>query len=194
MPTSTPREITQLLHAWSQGDQAAVDQLIPLVYAELHRLAKSYMRSEYGAHPLQTTALLNEAYLRLVDYQETEWESRAHFFGIAARLMRQILVDFARARNYKKRGAGARQISLDEVLLVQPDRDQDLVALDEALNALAKIDKRKSQVVEMRFFGGLAEKEIAATLGFSHETIKRDWRLAKAWLLRWLNEEKPNDD
>ena len=194
MPTSTPREITQLLQAWSHGDQSAVDQVIPLVYVELHRLAKGYMRSEREAQPLQTTALLNEAYLRLVDYQETEWESRAHFFGIAARLMRQILVDFARARNYKKRGAGARQISLDDVMLVQSGRDDDLVALDEALNALAKIDERKSQVVEMRFFGGLGEKEIAITLGVSHETVKRDWRLAKSWLLRWLSEEKRDDN
>jgi len=194
MPTSTPREITQLLHAWSHGDQAAIEQLIPLVYVELHRLAKGYMRSENSGHQLQTTALLNEAYLRLVDYQETEWESRAHFFGIAARLMRQILVDFARARNYKKRGAGARQVSLDDVLLIQHGRDEDLVALDEALNALAKIDERKSQVVEMRFFGGLEEKEIAGALSVSHETVKRDWRLAKAWLLRWLSEEKQDDN
>ena len=194
MPTSTPREITQLLHAWSHGDQTAVEQLIPLVYVELHRLAKSYMRSENAGHQLQTTALLNEAYLRLVDYQETEWESRAHFFGIAARLMRQILVDFARARNYKKRGAGARQVSLDEVLLIHHGRDEDLVALDEALNALAKIDERKSHVVEMRFFGGLDEKEIAAALSVSYETVKRDWRLAKAWLLRWLSEERHHDN
>ena len=133
MPTSTPREITQLLQAWRRGDQTAVDQLIPMVYAELHRLAKSYMRSEHAEHQMQTTALLKEAHLRLVDYQETDWESRAHFFGIAARLMRQILVDFARARNYKKRGAGARQVSLDDVLLLQHGRDEDLVALDEAL-------------------------------------------------------------
>ena len=193
MSMQAPGEITQLLQAWSEGDQAAVGMLIPLVYAELHRLAKGYMQSEREDHQLQTTALLNEAYMRLVDYQQIRWENRAHFFGIAARFMRQILVDFARSRIYLKRGGGAYQIPLDETLIIDHGKDQDLVVLDEALKALAEIDERKSQVVEMRFFGGMAEKEIAIALDVSPETVRRDWRLAKSWLLRWLSEEKPSE-
>jgi RNA polymerase sigma factor (TIGR02999 family) len=187
-------EITQLLVAWNAGDRKALDQLIPLVQAELHRLARRYMRSERVGHTLQTTALINEVYLRLIEVRRVEWQNRAHFFGIAARLMRQILVDFARSRRYQKRGGGIFQLPLNDVLgnLSQPD--QDIVALDEALKALAKTDERKSQVVEMRFFGGLKEKEIAVALEVSPETVRRDWRLAKSWLLRWLREGEMNEE
>lgn len=150
------------------------------------------MRSERAGHTLQTTALVNEAYLRLVDAKQVQWQNRTHFFGIAAQLMRRILVDFARERNYQKRGGGAHQVALNEVLAVSRERDADVVALDEALDALAKVDDRKRQVVEMRFFGGLNEKEIATALNVSPETVRRDWRLAKSWLLRWLSEGTPD--
>jgi RNA polymerase sigma factor (TIGR02999 family) len=193
MSMPAPHEVTQLLLAWNDGDQAAFDQLIPLVHSELRRLARHYMRSERAGHTLQTTALVNEAYLRLVNGRQVEWRNRAHFFGIAARLMRQILVDFARARNYEKRGGGARHILLNEALAMGPKEGTDLLALDDALKALAQVDERKSQVVEMRFFGGLSEKEMAMALNVSPETIRRDWRLAKSWLLRYLSEGKAND-
>jgi RNA polymerase sigma factor (TIGR02999 family) len=193
MSMPAPHEVTQLLLAWNDGDQAAFDQLIPLVHSELRRLARHYMRSERAGHTLQTTALVNEAYLRLVNGRQVEWRNRTHFFGIAARLMRQILVDFARARNYEKRGGGARHILLNEALAMGPKEGTDLLALDDALKALAQVDERKSQVVEMRFFGGLSEKEMAMALNVSPETIRRDWRLAKSWLLRYLSEGKAND-
>lgn len=193
MPTSASHEVTQLLLAWNDGDQAALDRLIPLVHTELRRLARHYMRRERAGHTLQTTALVNEAYLRLVDARQVQWQNRTHFFGIAAQLMRRILVDLARERNYQKRGGGAQQVALNEALAVSRERDGDVVALDEALQALAKVDERKSRVVEMRFFGGLNEKEIATALNVSPETVRRDWRLAKAWLLRWLNEGKANE-
>ena len=189
MPTPASHEVTQLLLAWSGGDPTALERLIPLVYDELHRLAQHYMRSERTGHALQTTALVNEVYLRLIDASQVEWQSRAHFFAISARLMRQILVDFARKHRYQKRGGGAHEVSLDEALVIGHEQDEDLVALDEALSALAKMDVRKSQVVEMRFFGGLTEEEIAAALNVSPETVRRDWRLAKSWLLRRLCEE-----
>lgn len=187
MPTTpATHEITQLLLAWGEGDQGALDRLFPLVHAELYRRAKRYMRRERRAHTLQTTALIHETYLRLVDVQQVRWQNRAHFFAIAARLMRRILVDYARERGYQKRGGEARRVSLDECLVVSPARNEDLVALDEALTALAAVDPRKSQVVELRFFGGLSVDEAAEALGVSPETVRRDWRLAKSWLLRRL--------
>ena len=193
MPMRASHEVTQLLMAWCEGDQTALDRLMPLVYDELRRIAGVYMRRERAGHTLQTTALINEAYLRLVDVSKVRWQNRAHFLGVSARLMRQILVDFARARGYQKRGGDAHQLSLDEALMIGQQQDEDLVALDEALRALAQVDERKSNVVEMRFFGGLSEKEIAQALKVSTETVRRDWRLAKAWLLRWLSEEKPRE-
>jgi RNA polymerase sigma-70 factor, ECF subfamily len=190
--TSPPQAVTEWLIAWSHGDEAALDQLIPLVHAELRQLAKRYMRRERGqrsARTLQTTALVNEAYLRLIDAQQVQWQNRAHFFGIAARLMRQILVDYARAQNYAKRGGGMQPISLDEAPPLAAERAPDLVALDDALNALAAVDERKSRVIELRFFGGLSVEETAEVLKVSPDTVMRDWRLAKAWLLRELSGE-----
>ena len=186
--TPGSHEITQLLLAWSDGDREALDRLTPLVYAELRRLAKSYMRKERAGHTLQTTALIHETYLRLIDAAQVDWRNRAHFFGVAARAMRQILVAMARERGCQKRGGGARQVSLDEAMMIDAGLDEDLVALDEALGALGQFDARKAQVVEMRFFGGLTEEEIAATLGVSTETIRREWRLARSWLRRKLSE------
>ena len=182
--------MTQLLLAWSNGDRAALDRLIPLVHSELRRLAKFCLRGEGPGHMLQTSALVNEAYLRLIDIDQVEWRNRAHFFAISAKLMRQILVDFARKRRFRKRGGAARQVSFDESLAVGEQRDEDLVALVDALDALAKIDQRKSQVIEMRFFGGLSVEETAEALQVSADTVMRDWRLARVWLLRELSGEK----
>jgi RNA polymerase sigma factor (TIGR02999 family) len=190
MTTPAPQEVTQLLLAWSNGDKAALDRLIPLVHAELRRLAKFCLRNERPGHTLQTSALVNEAYLRLIDVDQVEWRNRAHFFAISAKLMRQILVDFARKRHYQKRGGAAQQVSFDESLAVGEQRDEDLVALDDALDALARIDQRKSQVIEMRFFGGLSVEETAEALRVSADTVMRDWRLARVWLLRELSGEK----
>lgn len=184
-----PQEVTQLLLAWNGGDESALERLIPLVYAELRRLARRHMRREHPGHTLQTTALINEAYLRLVDLGNVQWQNRAHFFALCARLMRRILVDFARSRRYAKRGAGAEPISLDESVVVSPARPTDLVAVDDALSALAKIDARKGQVVELRFFGGLTAEETAEVLKVSPETVRRDWKMAKVWLLRELSGE-----
>ena len=189
MSTPASSEVTQLLLAWNKGDHSAFDRLIPLVHSELHRLARRYMRDERAGHLLQTSALVNEAYLRLIDARQAQWQNRAHFFGIAARLMRRILVDFARQRNYQKRSGGSRRVALEEALTVSSKQFSDVVALDEALTALADVDERKSKVVEMRFFGGLSEREIASALTISPETVRRDWRLARSWLLRWLSEE-----
>jgi RNA polymerase sigma factor (TIGR02999 family) len=175
-----------LLLAWNRGEDAALDALLPLVYDELRRLASHYMRRERDDHTLQATALVNEAYLRLIEVRKVQWQNRAHFFAMAARVMRRILVDAARARGYQKRGGGARVLSLDEALIVPVEPDQDLVALDDALTALAEIDARKSQVVEMRFFGGLNIDETAEALHVSRDTVKRDWNMAKLWLLREL--------
>jgi RNA polymerase sigma factor (TIGR02999 family) len=186
--TPTSHEVTELLLAWSKGDSGALDRLVPLVYAELHRLAKSYLRKELAGQTLQTTALIHEAYLRLIEAKEVQWQSRAHFFGVAAHLMRQILVSFARERGAQKRGGAAQQVSLDEALVVSQGQDEDLVALDEALSALAEVDARKAQVVELRFFGGLTEEETAAALKVSPETVRRDWRIARSWLRRQLSE------
>jgi RNA polymerase sigma-70 factor, ECF subfamily len=178
------QHVTQLLAAWGAGDQSAHDELMPLVYEELRRLAHRYMSRERPGHTLQTSALVNEAYLRLVDQKNVRWQDRAHFFGIAARLMRQILVDYARRRRYKKRGGEARLMSLDEALVVSEERAADVMALDDALKTLAEIDPRQSQIVELRFFGGLSIEETAQVLEVSPGTVMRDWTLAKAWLHR----------
>ncbi len=187
MTASSPNKVTQLLLDWSEGDKAALDKLMPLVHEELRRLAHHYMGRERPGHTLQTTALVNEAYLRLIDQRSVHWQNRTHFFGIASQLMRRILVDHARARNYAKRGGGAHQVSLDEAMVVSPERAADVVALDDALSALAEIDERKRQIVEMRFFGGLSIEETAEVLGVSPGTVMRDWTLAKAWLHREIN-------
>lgn len=177
-----PEEITQLLLSWSEGDKAALDRLIPLVYPELRRLARIYMSRESPAHTLQTSGLINEAYLRLVDQHQIEWQNRAHFFAVAAQVMRHILIDHARSHRYAKRGAGAQHVPLDEVAVVAMERAEELVALDDALTKLAQIDERKSQIVELRFFGGLTGEEIAELINLSPITVKREWRSAKAWL------------
>jgi len=182
----SPQEVTQLLRDWRQGNRAAFDQLIPLVYDELRRLAKRHLQRQSPGHTLQTTALVHEAYLRLIEQQNIEWQNRAHFFAVAARAMRFLLVDHARARQYAKRGGGARQVTLDEVAVVSPERNTDLLALDEALSRLAALDPRKSQVVELRYFGGLSAEETAEALGVSEVTVKREWLKAKAWLYREL--------
>lgn len=182
-----------MLLAWNRGEDAALEALLPLVYDELRRLASHYMRRERDGHTLQATALVNEAYLRLIEVRKVQWQNRAHFFAMAARLMRRILVDAARARGYQKRGAGARVLSLDEALIVPVEPDHDLVAIDDALTALAEVDARKSQVVEMRFFGGLNIDETAEALHVSRDTVKRDWKMAKLWLLRELEGGTPHD-
>ena len=184
MASSPPKQVTQLLAAWGRGDETARDELMPLVYEELRRLAHKYIRRERPGHTLQTSALLNEAYLRLVDQKDIQWQDRAHFFGIAARLMRQVLVDYARKRGYAKRGGDARRVSLDDAMIVTQERAAEVVALDDALRSLAKIDPRQSQVVELRFFGGLSIDETAKVLAVSPGTVMRDWTLAKAWLRR----------
>jgi RNA polymerase sigma-70 factor, ECF subfamily len=186
---STP-EITQMLRAWTAGDQQALEKLTPLVHRELHRVARRYMAGERPGHTLQTTALVNEVYLRLVDCGQVNWHDRAHFFAVSAQLMRRILVDFARSRGYQKRGGDAPHISLDDAPSVCNERDPDLLALDDALKALAELDCRKSRVVELRFFGGLNIEETAEILGVSAVTVMRDWRLAKIWLLRELGVER----
>ena len=177
-------DATELLRAWSEGDDAALNQLVPLVERELHRLARAYMRRERQGHTLQATALVNEVFLRLGRGSNPRWRDRAHFVGIAARLMRQVLVDHARSRGYRKRGGGAQRVSLDKAQLITPEPELDVLAVDRALEAFAKIDVRKSQIVELRFFGGLSVEETADLLGISVETVKRDWRIAKLWLSR----------
>jgi RNA polymerase sigma-70 factor (ECF subfamily) len=178
--------VTELLRAWSDGEDGALDRLVPLVEAELRRLARSYMSRERRGHTLQATALVNEALLRLTDARHLRWQDRTHFLGIVARLMRRVLVDHARARGYRKRGGDAQRVTLTDALVVSPEPDLDLVALDRALNALAAVDERKSRVVDLRFFGGLSVEETADVLHVSPDTVKRDWRLAKLWLLREL--------
>ena len=180
-------EVTGLLLAWRGGDEAALSRLIPLVERELHRIAQRCMAGERKGHSLQATALLNEAYLRLIDVQHVDWQNRAHFLAMAARLMRRVLVDSARAKHYKKRGGGAVRITLDEGLLVAGEAHPDLVAVDEALDALTKIDERRGRVIELRFFGGLTVEETAVVLQVSPDTVMRDSRLAKAWLMRELS-------
>jgi RNA polymerase sigma factor (TIGR02999 family) len=188
-----PNDVTQLLRAWSEGDEQALGTLIPLVHQELHRLARRYMAGESPGHTLQTTALVNEAYLRLVDVKKVSWQNRAHFFGVSANLMRRILVDLARSRHSLKRGGDANTLSLDEALIVSPERGEDVVALDDTLKVLASIDPRRSRVVELRFFGGLSVEETAEVLKVSPETVMHDWKLAKAWLLRELSVDKAHD-
>jgi RNA polymerase sigma-70 factor, ECF subfamily len=184
--TSSPGAVTELLRAWSDGDEGALEQLMPLVEVELRRLARGYMGRERRGHTLQTTALVNEAFLRLTDAQRIRWQDRAHFLGISARLMRRVLVDHARSRGYRKRGGDAQRVTLHEELVTSPDPALDVVALDRALDELAKVDARKSRIVELRFFGGLTVEETAEVLHVSTDTVKRDWRLAKLWLLREL--------
>lgn len=186
--------VTQLLQAWSEGDQEALARLTPLVYAELHRLARRYMAQERPGHLLQTSALVNEAFIRLIDWKNVQWKNRAHFYGVSAQLMRRILVDFARTQNYAKRGGGeALLVSLAEAAAVADERGTDLVALDDALQQLAALDARQSQVVELKFFGGMEMEEIAEVLGVSLGTVKRDWSLAKLWLLRQLKTNSTKD-
>jgi RNA polymerase sigma factor (TIGR02999 family) len=181
-------EVTQLLKAWTGGDEEALEKLTPLVYRQLHQVAQRCMAGQRPDHTLQTTALVNEVYLRLVDCEQVNWQDRAHFFAVSARLMRRILIDFARSRGYQKRGAGATHIPLEEAPSVGGEPDPNLVALDDALQALAAVDERKAKVVELRFFGGLSIEETAEVLKVSVETVVRDWRLAKMWLLRELSE------
>ncbi len=193
MTAPSPQEVTQLLVAWSHGDQAALDRLLPMVYDELHRLAHRYMRRENPGHSLQTTALVHEAYLRLTEGKPVNWQNRTHFFAVSANVMRRILVDIANANGAQKRGGNLHHVPLDEALVISEDREADLVALDDALNALAKIDARKSQVIELRFFGGLSVEETAEALKVSPDTVLRDWRLAKSWLMRELSGKNPDE-
>ncbi len=189
MATPSSQAVTELLLAWNSGDESALEKLMPLVYDELHRLAHRYLGGERAGHTLQTTALVNEAYLRLIDASRVQWQNRAHFFAVSAQLMRRVLVDFARARQYQKRGGGAQQVSLEEALVVSNERGAELIALDDALQMLAAADERASKVVELRFFGGLSIEETAEVLRVSPETVKRDWQWAKVWLLRELSNE-----
>lgn len=184
----SPRNITELLIAWGDGDQSALERLMPLVEKELHRIAGRYMRRENPAHTLQTTALVNEAYIQLVDQRETRWQSRAHFFGIAAGIMRRILMNYARDRRRDKRGGGAERVSLSEVAIMSEEKSEELIALDEALRKLESMDERKSRVVELRYFGGLSVEETAALLKVSPVTVARDWKLARAWLRRAIEQ------
>ena len=192
MTASSSHTVTQLLRAWRQGDAAALDRLVPVVYQKLRRLARHHMAGQRPGHTLQATALVNEAYMRLIDCEQVNWKDRAHFFAISARMMRRVLVEFARARQYQKRGAGARKTSLDEGVIASPQRGQDLVALDDALQALAAEYPRQAQVVELRFFGGLSVEETAEVLHVSAITVMRDWQLAKVWLARELKKRDSN--
>ncbi len=187
MQTHSPKEITRLLVAWGDGDESALEELTPLVHEELHRLAHHYMGHERPGHTLQTTALVNEAYVRLIDWKNVRWQNRAHFFAVSAQLMRRILVDFARSRGYQKRGGGALAVTLDDAAFVSDEKGSDMVALDEALVSLAELDARQSKVVELRFFGGLSNEETAEVLKVSPGTVRRDWSLARAWLHRELS-------
>ena len=191
--TPSPHELTQLLIDWSNGSQDAVEQLFPLVYEELRRLAHRYMRRERPGHTLQTTAVVHEAYLRLIDQKHVQWQNRAHFFAIAARMMRRILITHAQSHAYAKRGGGALKVSLDEAAILSPVRARELIALDDALKSLAVIDVRRSQVVELRFFGGLSNEEIAEVLKISPNTVMRDWNVAKAWLYREMSKEQEDE-
>jgi RNA polymerase sigma factor (TIGR02999 family) len=183
---SSAKDVSNLLRAWRGGDEAALDRLMPLVYDELRRLAHLYMRRERAEHTLQTTALVNEAYIRLVDANQVDWRDRAHFFAVSSNLMRRILVEFARARRRLKRGGNLKRISIDGDLIALPQPPTSLEIIDTALNALSSFDARKAKVVEMRFFGGLGTEEIAEVLKVSPDTVKRDWRLARAWLMKEL--------
>lgn len=186
MATGSAHEVTELLQAWSAGDRAALERLTPIVHAELHRIAKRYISRERPGHTLQTTALVNEAYVRLIDWKNVRWQNRAHFFGVSAQLMRRILVDFARRRPHLK-NMEIRHVAIDEAFIISTQRDADLVALDEALTALAEIDERKARIVELRFFGGLSFEEVAEVMHLSKITIVREWNKAKVWLFRELS-------
>jgi RNA polymerase sigma-70 factor, ECF subfamily len=190
MKPPSQNEVTQLLLAWSDGDKAALEELTPLVYAELRRLAERHMRRERAGHPLQTTALVNEAYVRLIDLRQVRWQNRAHFFSVAAQLMRHILVDFARERLRAERGGYKQQVSFEEAAVVSKERCADFIALDDALKSLAEIDPRKSRMVELRFFGGLSVEETAEALDVSPRTVMYEWSLARDWLYRELSGEK----
>ena len=190
MPLSPTEDVTGLLIDWSNGDQTAYERLVPLVYAELHRLSHHYMGRERSDHTLQTTALVNEAYVRLVDQKKTQWQNRAQFFGVCAELMRRILVDYARQRGYQKRGGGAQKVALDETLEISAEKTVDLVALDEALTRLAKFDPRKARVVELRFFGGMNVEETAEVMGIHANTVIRDWSAARAWLYKAVTSDE----
>ena len=189
MSAKSPEDVTSLLLKWTQGDDAALEQLMPLVYEELRRMARQYLRRERTGHTMQTTTLVHEAYLRLVDAGRVQWQDRGHFFAIAARLMRRVLVDDARRRSYQKRGAELTRISLDEAMVLTPERDAEVIALDEALDRLTQFAPRKCKVVELRFFAGLSIEETAAALRVSTDTVKREWRTAKLWLLHELTGE-----
>jgi RNA polymerase sigma factor (TIGR02999 family) len=191
MAVPSTHEVTQLLKAWTTGDEQALEKLTPLVYEQLHRVARHYMAGQRSGHILQTTALVNEVYLQLVDCGQMNWQDRAHFFAMSSTLMRRILIDFARSHGSEKRGGGALHISLDEAPSVCKEPDPNLLALDDALKALSAIDERESKVVELRFFGGLSIIETAEVLKVSVETVQRDWRLAKLWLLRELSKGNP---
>jgi RNA polymerase sigma factor (TIGR02999 family) len=194
MAKTGSQQITHLLLAWGNGDQGALEALMPLVYDELRKVAARHLRRQRPGHTLQTTALVNEAYLRLIDSSQVQWQNRAHFFAVSATLMRRILVDFARERQNLKRGGGAEQVSLDEALVVAPERSADLLALDEALTRLAKLNPRQAQVVEFRYFGGLSEEETAEALKVSLRTVQRDWNLARLWLYRELSNTVTSHD
>jgi len=189
MSPPSPLQLTQLLIAWSDGSREALDELFPLVYDELRRIARRHMRRERAGHTLQTTALVNDAYLRLIDQTQVRWQNRAHFFAIAAQMMRRILVDHARERAVEKRGGGARHVPLDDALVVSDAKAAELVALDDALKSLAEIDPRRAEVVELRYFGGLSNDEIAEVLNVHANTVTRDWNMARAWLYKELNKE-----
>jgi RNA polymerase sigma-70 factor (ECF subfamily) len=191
--TPLPHEITRLLIDWSNGSQDALEDLFPLVYEELRRLAHRYMNRERPGHTLQTTAVVHEAYLRLIDQKHVQWQNRAHFFAIAAQMMRRILITYAQSYGYAKRGGGALKVSLDEAAILSQARAGELIALDEALQSLAIIDVRRSQVVELRFFGGLNNEEVAEVLKISPNTVMRDWNVAKAWLYREMNKEQDDE-
>jgi RNA polymerase sigma factor (TIGR02999 family) len=193
MAELSSHEVTQLLVAWGEGDEAALERLVPLVHAELHRLAKRYMGKERAGHTLQTSALVNEAYIRLIDWKNARWQNRAHFFGVSAQLMRRVLVDFARRRPRLKDGNPI-NVSLDEAFLVGNSQSGVILALDDALTALAELDPRKSQIVEMRFFGGLSVEETAEVLHISAITVMREWNKAKAWLYRELSRGSADED
>jgi len=186
MSAESTQEVTELLQKWSGGDTAALEELTPLIYAELHRIAKNYMRRERDGHLLQTSALVNEAYVRLIDWKTAKWENRAHFFGVSAQLMRRILVDFARKRP-KIDEKAVDFVMIEDALTVTTDTDANLIALDEALNALAIFDERKAKIVELKFFGGLSVEETAEVMKVSDVTVRREWRKAKAWLYQELN-------
>lgn len=188
MTRAAPEEVSQLLKEWSDGDEAALDKVMPIVYQELRRLAHHYMRRERPGHTLQTTALVNEAYMRLADYKKMRWQSRAHFFAVAAQVMRRILVEQARSKNFAKRGGGAQKISLDETAVISPGRSTEVIAVDDALTELESWDPRKGKIVELRFFGGLSIEETAEVLKVSPTTVQREWRSAKAWLYRAISE------